>query len=88
VLVTGYDHEFLQGTGRQLPLSEASELSVFLKNLSFAMFWWNGHIVGEDKTKDSGGEVFSKTQDTGRAWELDYFRNMVTDVVKAIYTRE
>jgi ubiquitin-protein ligase E3 C len=88
VLVTGDDHEFLQGTGRQLPLSEASELSVFLKNLSFAMFWWNGHIVGEDKTKDSGGEVFSKTQDTGRAWELDYFRNMVTDVVKAIYTRE
>jgi ubiquitin-protein ligase E3 C len=88
VLVTGDDHEFLQGKGRQLSISEVSELSVFLKNLSFAMYWWYGNIMGEDKTKDSGGGVSSKAQENGRAWELGYFRSVVTDVLKAIYTRE
>ncbi|KAF8543143.1 hypothetical protein BDD12DRAFT_273336 [Trichophaea hybrida] len=88
VLVTGDDHEFLQGKGRQLSISEVSELSVFLKNLSFAMYWWYGNIMGEDKTKDPGGGVSSKAQENGRAWELGYFRSVVTDVLKAIYTRD
>jgi ubiquitin-protein ligase E3 C len=88
ILVTADDHEFLQGRGRQLPLDEVKELTVFLKNLSFAMHWWIGEIMGEDKTKDNGGEVFFQTLETGRAWELGYFRNVVTDVLKALYTRE
>jgi ubiquitin-protein ligase E3 C len=88
VLVTGDDHEFLQGKGRQLALSEVSQLTLFLKNLAFAMYWWFGEIMGEDKTKDNSAEVYFRVQETGRAWELSYFRSVVTDVLKAIYTRE
>jgi ubiquitin-protein ligase E3 C len=88
VLVTGDDHEFLQGKGRQLALSEVSQLTLFLKNLAFAMYWWFGEIMGEDKTKDNSAEVYFRVQENGRAWELSYFRSVVTDVLKAIYTRE
>ncbi|KAI5858938.1 hypothetical protein BZA05DRAFT_428110 [Tricharina praecox] len=88
VLVTGDDHEFVQGKGRQLALSEVGELALFLKNLSFATYYWYGEIMGEDPTKDTGGEVFFKPRENGRAWELNYFRSVVTDVLKAIYTRD
>ncbi|KAA8913783.1 hypothetical protein FN846DRAFT_806559 [Sphaerosporella brunnea] len=88
VLVTGDDHEFLQGKGRQLALSEVSELALFLKNLAFAMYWWFAELMGEDRTKDNGAEVYFKTTETGRVWELGYFRSVVTDVLKAIYTRD
>lgn len=88
VLVTGDDHEFLQGKGRQLAMEDVGELTLFLKNLSFAMYWWFGDIIGEDKTKDTGGEVYFRPHETGRAWELGYFRSVVMDVLKAIYTRE
>ncbi|KAI5821411.1 hypothetical protein BZA77DRAFT_256651 [Pyronema omphalodes] len=81
VLVTGDDHEFLQGKGRQLPLEEVKNLSVFLKNLAFAMYWWY-----EDIIHDTNGTV--ERSDSGRPWELKYFRTVVTDVLKAIYTRD
>ena len=89
VLFTGDDHEFLQGKGRQLPLAEVTELSLFLKNLAFALYWWFAEIMGDDQMNDKSGEVFFNTQEEpGRAWELDYFRTVVTDVLKAIYARE
>lgn len=88
VLVTGDDHEFLQGKGRQLPLSEVTCLSTFLKNLSFAMYWWGGEIISQDKIKDAGREISFNPQDTVRRWEIPYFRRVATDVVKAIYTRD
>lgn len=81
VLVTGDDHEFLQGKGRQLPLDEVKDLSVFLKNLAFAMYWWYEEII-----HDTNGTA--EQSNSGRPWQLKYFRTVVTDVLKAIYTRE
>jgi len=88
VLVTGDDHEFMQGKGRQLQLNEVKELTLFLKNLSFATYWWYPEIMDDHQTKDIGGEESPNVQENGRAWDMNYFRSVVTDVLKAIYARE
>jgi len=83
VLSTGGDHEFVQGEGHRLALSEVEDLALFLKNLSFATYWWY-----DDLTKSTGDDVLSKPQENGRAWELSYFRTVVTNVLQIIYIRE
>lgn len=70
------DDEFFGGRGgRQLPLTEVSVMSAFLKNLAFAMFWCGGEIL-EDKGR---GE---------RGWDVPYLRGVVTALLRLIYTRD
>ncbi|CUS12386.1 unnamed protein product [Tuber aestivum] len=82
------DDEFFAGNradkkARQLPLKDIENLSVFLKNLAFAMYYWGGEIMGEDKQKPDGGSIF---RDQG--WEVEHLRTAVTVLLKAIYARD
>lgn len=84
------DDEFFGGGGikdRQLPLKEVGEMSVFLKNLAFAMYWSGGEIIGEDKSKTTGGEIYFKAQ-SRKGWGVDYLRAQATTLLKQIYTRD
>ena len=69
------DEEFLSGTvesssewswTRQsaLPLDQVSDLTVFLKNLAFAMYWYASEIAGIEvaETKTSLAEYFGSTR--------------------------
>lgn len=88
------DNEFFAGykplaNGRQLELSELKELTVFLKNLGFAMYWCSGEILGGNAAKDNGSDAISQQrQDSQRGWEIKQFREVVTNVTRAIYARE
>lgn len=84
------DDEFFAGRGikdRQLPLKEVGEMSVFLKSMTFAMYWKGGEIIGEDKSKTSGGEIYFKDQNS-KGWSVDYLRAQATALLKQLYTRE
>jgi ubiquitin-protein ligase E3 C len=84
------DDEFFAGRGikdRQLPLKEVGEMSVFLKSMTFAMYWAGGEIIGEDKSKTSGGEIYFKDQNS-KGWSVDYLRAQATTLLKQLYTRE
>ncbi|KAG0134911.1 hypothetical protein HOY82DRAFT_601703 [Tuber indicum] len=72
---------------RQLPLEDVENLSVFLKNLAFAMYYWGGEIMGEDKQRSDGGAVFFKDQ-PNQVWEVEYLKTAVTGLLKAIYARD
>lgn len=91
LIVMDDDEFFAGGKGgkkeRQLPLREVGELSVFLKNMAFAMYWSGGEIMGEDKPKGIGGEVFFKDQ-SNKGWDVEYMRGVVTGLLKLVYTRE
>lgn len=63
--------------GRQLRLDEVKDLTVFLKNLGFAMYFYSGDIM------ESDGDAAQT-----RGWELKQFRDVVTSVMRAIYARE
>jgi ubiquitin-protein ligase E3 C len=73
---------------RQLPLEDVKELTLFLKNLAFALYYYTGEIMGEDKTKDTGGEVFFNPPESRRGWDVKQYRNAVTAVLRMIYIRE
>ncbi|RPB04008.1 hypothetical protein L873DRAFT_1730461 [Choiromyces venosus 120613-1] len=86
------DDEFFAGDraekkARQLPLKEVENLSVFLKNLAFAMYYFGGEIMGEDKQRSDGGAVFFKDQ-PNQGWEVEYLKTVVTELLKAIYARD
>ncbi|KAH0611912.1 uncharacterized protein H6S33_009964 [Morchella sextelata] len=84
------DDEFFAGRGikdRQLPLKEVGEMSVFLKSMTFAMYWAGGEIIGEDKSKTSGGEIYFKDQNS-KGWSVDYLRAQATTLLKQLYTRD
>ncbi|PWW77319.1 hypothetical protein C7212DRAFT_343518 [Tuber magnatum] len=86
------DDEFFTGSGadrkaRQLPLKDVENLSVFLKNLAFAMYYWGGEIMGEDRERSDGRAVFSKDQ-ANRGWEVEHLKTVVTALLKAIYARD
>ena len=86
------DDEFFAGSrvdknARQLPLKDVENLSVFLKNLAFAMYYWGGEMMGEDRQRPDGGAVFFKDQ-PNQGWEIEYLKTAVTGLLKAIYARE
>ncbi|RPB11949.1 hypothetical protein P167DRAFT_574870 [Morchella conica CCBAS932] len=84
------DDEFFAGRGikdRQLPLKEVGEMSVFLKSMTFAMYWEGGEIIGEDKSRTSGGEIYFKDQNS-KGWSVDYLRAQATALLKQLYTRD
>lgn len=92
LLIVMDDDEFLAGgrggkKERQLPLQEVGQMSIFLKNLAFAMYWSGGEIMGEDKPRGAGGEVFFKDEN-GRGWDVAYLRGQVTGLLRLVYTRE
>lgn len=91
LLVMDDDEFFAGGKGegkvRQLPLKEVGDMSVFLKNLAFAMYWSGGEIMGEDKRRHDGGEVFFRDQGA-QAWDLVHLRRAATSLLRMIYTRE
>lgn len=86
------DNEFFSATtmdrGRQLLLPDVKDMTYFLKNLAFAMCWWNGEIMGEDKSNDRGGEVYFAQEQQNRGWEVKYLRSTATNVLRMLYTRE
>ncbi|KAL7276597.1 ubiquitin-protein ligase (E3) [Rhizina undulata] len=87
LLIVMDDDEFFSGgsgTGkqRQLPLKAVEELSVFLKNLAFAMYWWGGEILGEDKRD------WKRRNDGSRGWEVEHLRAATTGLLRAIYARD
>lgn len=92
LLIVMDDDEFLAGgrggkKERQLPLQEVGQMSIFLKNLAFAMYWSGGEIMGDDKPRGAGGEVFLKDE-SGRGWDVAYLRGQVTGLLRLVYTRE
>jgi ubiquitin-protein ligase E3 C len=91
LLVMDDDEFFARGKGegraRQLPLREVGDMTVFLKNLAFAMYWSGGYIMGEDKQRHDGGEVVFKDQGS-QAWDIAHLRGAVTSLLRMIYTRE
>lgn len=92
LLIVMDDDEFLAGgrggkKERQIPLQEVGQMSIFLKNLAFAMYWSGGEITGEDKPWGAGGEVFFKDE-SGRGWDVAYLRGQVTGLLRLVYTRE
>lgn len=92
LLIVMDDDEFLAGgrggkKERQLPLQDVGQMSIFLKNLAFAMYWSGGEIMGEDKPRGAGGEVFFKDE-SGRGWDVAYLRGQVTGLLRLVYTRE
>ncbi|TGZ79582.1 HECT-domain-containing protein [Ascodesmis nigricans] len=88
------DNEFFAGRGgskkgRQLELREVKGLSEFLKNLGFAMYWHSKEIFVGDMKKDNTGEVSShERNESKRGWELIQLREVVTNVTRALYTRD
>lgn len=91
LIVMDDDEFFAGGRGgkkeRQLPLQDIGQMSIFLKNLAFAMYWSGGEIMGEDKPRGIGGEVFFKG-DSGKWWDVAYLRGQVTGLLRLVYTRE
>lgn len=92
LLIVMDDDEFLAGgrggkKERQIPLQEVGQMSIFLKNLAFAMYWSGGEITGEEKPWGAGGEVFFKDE-SGRGWDVAYLRGQVTGLLRLVYTRE
>ncbi|KAI5789013.1 hypothetical protein EDC01DRAFT_658502 [Geopyxis carbonaria] len=79
------DSEFFSGgpKGRQLPLHDVQSLTVFLKNLSFAAYWWAGDITGDEfRTYDMS------RLDATQGWDLKHLRELGTKVMRAIYARD
>lgn len=91
LIVMDDDEFFAGGRGgkkeRQLPLQDIGQMSIFLKNLAFAMYWSGGEIMGEDKPRGIGGEVFFGG-DSGKVWDVAYLRGQVTGLLRLVYTRE
>lgn len=91
LIVMDDDEFFAGGRGgkkeRQLPLHDVGQMSIFLKNLAFAMYWSGGEIMGEDKPRGVGGEEFFKDE-SGRGWDVAYLRGQVTGLLRLVYTRE
>lgn len=91
LIVMDDDEFFAGGRGgkkeRQLPLQDIGQMSIFLKNLAFAMYWSGGEIMGEDKPRGIGGEVLFGG-DSGKVWDVVYLRGQVTGLLRLVYMRE
>ncbi|KAF8467685.1 hypothetical protein BDZ91DRAFT_722879, partial [Kalaharituber pfeilii] len=83
------------------PLGDVKQLTVFLKNLAFAMYWYCEEIMKEDKMRNFGGDMLpavTSAVNPIRAGELEvagvrgmgfnFVKGVVTGLLRMIYLRD